>query len=219
MDHRIGTTRIAIVEDDESYTEVLKEVVALHPNFEIVAAYSIGLRFITALPNLVADVVLLDINLPKMSGLDCIGEIQKFKPLMRTILLTVHDDTDFILRAFLTGADGYLLKESSGRQIIEAIQDALNGGAPMSPAIARRVVNMIGRNAEYEAAPSDSNAAERLLSTREYEILQLLASGKKYTEIASALHLALPTIKSHVSHIYEKLKVRNKIEAISFLRN
>lgn len=215
----MSTTRIAIVEDDKAYTRVLNEVISLRPDSQMVASFRSGLRFLAALPSLVADVVLLDINLPGMSGLDCIGQIQKLQPSMRIILLTVHDDADLIFRAFLLGADGYLLKESSGRQIIEAIRDVQTGGAPMSSAIARKVVKMIGQRSERQTGPVHHNAAERLLSAREYEILQLLASGKKYTEIASTLHLALPTVKTHVSHIYEKLRVRNKIEAISYLGN
>jgi len=209
--------RVAIVEDDESYIGVLKAVLSRNEWIQVVATYSNSVAFLNAIPQLEADVVLLDINMPKVSGIDCLKQLQQFRPECRVIMLTVIDDSDVIFQAFLEGASGYLLKEASRKEITVAIEEAMAGGAPMSSSIARKVVNLLKVQEPNKPAPTTADDPRHALSKREYEILQLLAEGRKYAEIAAGLSISVATVKTHISHIYEKLKVRNKVEAISRL--
>jgi DNA-binding NarL/FixJ family response regulator len=210
--------RIAILEDDDAYIEVLKTVFRASSEARVTEAFTNPVTFLTELPQLAADVILLDIYLPKISGLECLKSIREFRPDCRAIMLTVNDDTDSILQAVLDGAVGYLLKDASRREITAAVMDAMDGGAPMSSVIAKKVVGLLGRLEPTQDADAGGNHAKTILSTREYEVLEILAAGRKYAEIGKRLHISLPTVKTHISHIYEKLHVRNKIEAISLLK-
>lgn len=209
--------QVIVLEDDTAYTQVLRQVFADQPDFEIRQSFYNPLSFLGELPELEADVFLLDINLPKISGVDCIGQIREFKPESRILMLTLHADDDYILRSFLNGANGYLLKDSTPTQIFDAIRDSLQGGAPMSSSIARKVVRLLNRLDKANGRVSRGSSVDRLLTTREKEILECLANGKKYAEIAKQLFICKDTVKTHIHHIYEKLQVRNKTEAISKL--
>lgn len=213
----MGSVRVAIVEDDESYIGVLKTVFARNEQIRITDAFSNSVAFLNAIPQLDADLVLLDINMPKVNGIDCLRQLRQFRPECKAIMLTVVDDSDMILRAFLEGASGYLLKEASRKDITAAIEDTMTGGAPMSSTIARKVVNLLKVQEPPKASSDPDEDPRHALSKREYEILRLLAEGRKYVEIAEALFISLPTVKTHISHIYEKLKVRNKVEAVARL--
>ncbi|MCP5520085.1 MAG: response regulator transcription factor [Verrucomicrobiales bacterium] len=211
---------VVTVEDDTSYTAVLRRVLEGVGDFTWGGSFINPVRFLTALPDLRADVFLLDIHMPRLSGLECIREIKQCLPDARVLMISVHDDDDYVLKAFLDGADGYLLKDSSPDQIVEAIHDARRGGAPMSPSIARKVVGILGRLQAGEPtakAPASAKAALEALSLRETEVLDLLAKGRRYTEIASEISVSLDTVKTHIRNIYRKLEVRNKAEAISLL--
>ncbi|MCB1126668.1 MAG: response regulator transcription factor, partial [Verrucomicrobiae bacterium] len=211
---------VIAVEDDTAYSAVLRRVLEQVGRFRWDGSFANPVRFLTALPGLHADVFLLDIHMPRLSGLECIREIKQCLPEARVLMISIHDDDDYVLKAFLDGADGYLLKDSSPDQIVEAIHDARCGGAPMSPSIARKVVGILGRLQPGETAPkppSSSKAAVEALSTRETEVLELLAKGRRYTEIASEISVSLDTVKTHIRNIYRKLEVRNKAEAISLL--
>lgn len=211
---------VVTVEDDTSYTTVLRRVLEQVGHFRWGGSFVNPVRFLTALPELKADVFLLDIHMPRLSGLECIREIKQCLPEARVLMISVHDDDEYVLKAFLDGADGYLLKDSSPDQIVGAIHDARRGGAPMSPSIARKVVGILGQLQSDEGSvrpPAPSKAAVEALSGRETEVLELLAKGRRYMEIASEISVSLDTVKSHIRNIYRKLEVRNKAEAISLL--
>lgn len=214
----MSTIRIIAVEDDPEYVQVLEQVLARNPNLELVRAFGNSVEFLAEMQQLQCDVIFLDIRMPKVSGLDCIGQIREFLPDTKIIMLTFHDDDDYVIKAFFEGADGYLLKDSHPRKILSAIDDAMEGGAPMSPAIARKLIKLLGRlnqqNGQADRIAKEARV-KRLLSDREFEILQQLASGKQYAEIAELLFIAVDTVKTHIRHIYEKLEVRNKTEAIT----
>ena len=213
------TYRIAVVEDDPSYVEVLRTVCSVHSDLEVVDSFNSSEAFLGAVPELEVDAVLLDINLPRLSGLECLRELKRAKPQTVAIMLTVRDDADSILQACIEGAEGYLLKDASRREITNAIREAMNGGAPMSPLVARKVIRLVGGMGKNAGVANGGEKEVReILSSREFEILKLLAEGRKYAEIAEHLSISLPTVKTHVSHIYEKLRVRNKIEAVSRLQ-
>jgi len=149
------------------------------------------------------DVVLMDIGLPGMSGIEGIREIKKMWPGQNVIVLTVHDDDDLVFEALCAGACGYLIKDMPPEKLLEAIQEAHHGGAPMSGSIARMVVR------SFQMAP---HAA---LTRREKDILIQLCKGKSYKMIASALFISQDTVRSHIRHIYQKLQVRSKSEAVA----
>ena len=207
--------RIVIVEDDLGYVDVLDRVFDEVDGLSLIRSYRDPTRFLAALPRLRPDLVLLDINLPKLSGIQCAAEIRGICQDCRIVMLTVFRDDRSVLEAFLNGADGYLVKDSSRAQIIEGVCEALRGGAPMSSSIARKVVRLLSKLGGRESVGTKRGALPDLLSPRELEVLHLLADGKKYQEIADRLFVSYETIKTHIHHIYEKLKVRNKAEAIS----
>jgi len=164
-----------------------------------------------ALPEILAkrpDVVLMDIKLPGMSGIQCVAEIKKIAPDMQIIMVTIYEDSERIFRALKAGANGYLVKSSPPEQLIEAIRDAYKGGAPMSSHIARKVVTAFRQ-------PTVAVGEEAHLTTREEDVLRLLAKGRRSKEIADELGVGIGTVNTHVRHIYEKLHVRSRAEAVA----
>ena len=210
--------RVAMLEDDASYIETLRLVVDTDPRLVFVAAFRNPIRFLNAMEELDIDVLLLDINLPKLTGIECIEAVKLAKPGARIIMLTVESKRETVMDSFLRGADGYLLKDSSPEQVGNAIGEVCSEGAPMSPAIARLVVGMLKRSELAPAtAGSISEAVERL-TTREGEVLGWLAKGLKYAEIAQQMGVSVDTVKTHVRSIYQKLEVRNRAEAMNHLK-
>ena len=207
-----------MLEDDGSYIDTLRLVIETDPHLLFVAGFRDPIRFLGALEDLEIDVLLLDVNLPKMKGMECIEEFKTMMPNARVIMLTVEGSRETVLNAFTQGADGYLLKDSSPDQVSAAIQEVVKDGAPMSPSIARLVVGILKTTDSREdvMAPSDLVV---LLSQREREVLEHLAEGYRYAEIADRLSVATTTIKTHVKSIYRKLEVRNSAEAIKRLNN
>ena len=205
--------RIIVIEDDQGYVDVLEEVFMTVADVNLVAAYRDPLQFLSARGQVEPDVVLLDINLPRLSGLECISKIREAFPKCRIVMLTVLYDDKSVLQAFLNGADGYLVKDSSRGELICGVRESLSGGAPMSTGIARKVIRLLAKLGNGGNGQSES--VRDLLSPREYEVLNLLAAGEKYQEVADKLCVSYETVKTHIHHIYEKLQVRNKAEAIS----
>jgi len=204
-------TRIAIVEDDAPIRANLERLIRSTAGFECVGVYSSGEAAIDGLVRRPADVVLMDINLPGMSGVECTRQLKSLLPRIEIVMLTVYDDSDRIFHALQMGASGYLLKRSPADEILRAIHDVKRGGAPMSNYIARKVVQSFQRQ-----GPSDKPAEN--LSKRETEVLGYVAQGYTNKEVAEALGLSVETIHAYLKNIYTKLHVRSRTEAVMKFR-
>jgi DNA-binding NarL/FixJ family response regulator len=199
--------RIAVVEDDRMVREVLEILLNGSPGFHCVASYGNGEDAFASLPEVNPDVVLMDINLPGISGIECIIRLKEQKLPMQFIMLTIFEDADVIFQSLSAGASGYLLKQTPPVKLLEAIQDVYQGGSPMSREIARKVVMSFQH-------PSPESNPDNLLTKREEEILQYLVKGLLYKEITDLLSIGVETVRTHLRHIYEKLQVRTRSEAI-----
>ena len=199
---------LAIVEDLAEVREGLKQFIALSPEFTILDTFETAEDAIQVLPRLNADIVIMDLNLPGMSGIECIRRLKKKIPDTQFIMFTVYESDEKVFEALKAGASGYLLKNSSMPQLIEALRDLHNGGSPMSAHIARKLVTLF-REEHADAEPTIG------LSKRENEILQLLSKGLLYKEIGDQLGIAVGTVRQHIHKIYEKLHVQNRTEAIN----
>lgn len=199
--------RVALVEDDPQVRDGLRLLIDHCPSCVCAAAFGSAEEALARLAALEVDVVLMDIQLPGRSGIECLGELKRRHPRLRIMMLTVFEDHDLIFQSLAAGASGYLLKQTPPDKLLEAITELHRGGAPMSTQIARRVVEFF-----QQAAPSNDAAAQ--LSPREKEILALLAKGYLYKEIAGQLGLSVETVRTHIHNIYEKLQVRTRTEAV-----
>ncbi len=212
-----GVIRVAMLEDDSSYIDTMRLVIETDPQLVFVAAFRNPVRFLNAVADLDVDVLLLDINLPKITGIECIRSFKELKPAARVVMLTVEIRRESVLEAFVNGADGYLLKDASPEQIGDGIREACDDGVPMSPSIARLVVGMLKRIESEKLKRLPNSDAVNQLTSREREVLTILADGLKYAEIASRMEVSLDTVKSHVRSIYKKLGARNRAEAVNHL--
>jgi len=201
------TLNVAIVEDDERFRKSLARWVASTPGLHCAGSYANAEDALTAIPETNAEIVIMDINLPVMSGIECVRKLRAQQPKLQVIMLTVHEDTDLIFRALQAGAHGYLLKRSSPDKILEAIGEVSRGGAPMSSNIARKVVQ------SFQNSPLSPAADEANLTKREEEILGGVVRGLVNKEIADELSISVETIRVHLKNIYEKLHVRSRTEA------
>lgn len=199
---------MGIVEDTEDIREALRVLINFSPGFECLHVYPDAESALQGLPGKETDVVLMDINLPEMDGIECMRRLKKEMPRTQFMMCTVYDDDDAIFSALESGATGYLLKRTSPAQILEAIRELHNGGSPMSSEIARRVVGSIQQRKKMPG-PSET------LTARENEILELLAQGFLYKEIAGRLFISHETVKRHIHNIYDKLHVQNCVEALN----
>jgi DNA-binding NarL/FixJ family response regulator len=197
---------IVLIEDDNIIRNAYSEIIGSHEGYKVVATYPNAEDAIARIKTDDADVYLVDIELPGMSGLDAIPKIKSKKPGVKIIVVTVYENDDLVFRALCEGAGGYLTKNISPSRLIEAISEINSGGAPMSTNIARLVVSSFHKN-------RDSS-----LSARELEVLEKLATGKSYTSIAEELFVDKETIRSHIKNIYLKLEVHSKAEAIEKAR-
>jgi DNA-binding NarL/FixJ family response regulator len=200
-------TRIAIVEDNQLIREGLVDYVHTDPEFKCVCTYATGEEALKELPRHTPDIVLMDIQLPNISGIECAARLRPLLPATKIIMVTVYEDTDRIFKALRAGAQGYLLKRCTPEQLVAAIREVRDGGAPMSREIASKVIASFQEPVEAAAEVAD-------LSGRERELLELLASGKANKEIASHLNLSEGTVRWHLSNIYDKLHVRSRTEAV-----
>jgi DNA-binding NarL/FixJ family response regulator len=194
------------VEDDEQVRENLAALLAATKDFECAGTYSSGEEALERLPRRLPDVVLMDINLPGMSGVECVRQLKDVAPGVNVVMLTVYDDSDRIFRALQMGASGYLLKRSTSEEIVQAVEEVHRGGAPMSSYIARKVVQSFRRQ-----GPSEKPAEN--LSKRETDVLGYVARGYTNKEIADALGLSTETVHGYLKTIYSKLHVRSRTEA------
>jgi RNA polymerase sigma factor (sigma-70 family) len=199
---------VAIVEDKPDILDYLCELVNEHPRFECKHKYHNGEEAVAFLRNTGARIVIADIGLPgRLNGIDCVRQMKPLMPDTLFMMYTVFEDADKIFESLKAGASGYLLKDASDAKILSSLEDLLEGGAPMSGIIAKRVIEF------FQAKPQLNKAAE-MLSEREQEILQLLSKGRLYKEIADVLGIKEGTVKVHIHNIYTKLHVSNCREAI-----
>lgn len=200
--------RLAIVEDLDEERERLASLLAARPEFKCVAACATAEEALKTIPPLAPHIILMDIQLPGISGIDCVRRIKKVLPSTEVMMLTVFEDHERIFESLAAGATGYLLKKASPEDLCAAIKELHAGGAPMSGQIARLVVSAFRRPAAAEAELSK-------LSPGEQSVLQRLARGLLYKEIAAELGISISTVRTHIYHIYEKLRVHNRTEAIN----
>jgi DNA-binding NarL/FixJ family response regulator len=201
--------KVSIVEDDAKAREILVNWINRAEGFRCVSHHGSGEDALTAMPEHKPQVVLMDINLPGMNGPECVRRLKPLLPETQFVMLTVYEDADHIVQALQSGASGYLLKQTQRAGLINAIREVHAGGSPMTANIARKVVQSF----QQLAPPSVSDAAE--LSPREKEVLDLLARGHLYKEIADALSISLPTVNTYIRRIYEKLHVRSRAQAVA----
>lgn len=199
--------RISIVEDDDRIRNMFIILLEGAEGFRCVSAYPNAEDALTDLPSKKPDIVLMDINLPGLNGIECVKRLKAKEPEIQVVMLTVYEDNDRIFQSLEAGAVGYLLKSTSPSEILESLKDVKSGGAPMSAQIARKVVQSFQK-------PNDSAQKIEALTDRESEIIALLASGYLYKEIASQLFVSIDTVKTHIRHIYDKLQVRSRTEAV-----
>ena len=199
---------IAIVEDLDVVRNGLKDFISLSTDFLVVGAFKTGEEAFEHLPEIKPDIVIMDINLPGMNGIECIRRVKGKSPGTQFMMFTVYENDDKVFEALKAGASGYLLKNTGLLHIAESVKELHEGGSPMSANIARKMVNLFRDN-------DKKNPFLDLLSNREKEILQLLAKGLLYKEIAEQLHITTGTVRIHIHNIYEKLHVQNRTEAIN----
>ncbi len=198
---------IAIIEDDEKVSQYLAEQLQLNLQVKDLRIFRDGETALQELAAQPVEVGLFDVNLPGMTGIDCIQRLKMLHPKMQMIVLTVYDDTDTIFHALEAGATGYLLKSTPSEKVVEAISEVLEGGSPISSQIARKVI-------EAFAAKGKGNRYFQELSRREQEILEQLRKGFRYKEIADQFFLSIDTVRTHIRHIYEKLQVNSRVDAL-----
>jgi DNA-binding NarL/FixJ family response regulator len=198
---------VAIVEDNASVSASLEQVLADSGEYECVCTCRNGAHALRAIPKHRPDVVVMDIELPDISGIECTARLKDTIPDLPILIFTVYKDNEQIFKALEAGASGYLLKRSTPEEILRAMRDVIEGGAPMSAEIAKKVVQSFRR-------PSSARAAEATLTKRETEILGFLAQAYSSKEIADKLELGYQTVCSHLGHIYKKLHVRSRTEAV-----
>ncbi len=198
---------VAIVEDNDRIRDGLEVLINGSPEFSCLAAYETAEEALKYLPGKDPDVVLMDIGLPGMSGIECVEHLKKKTPDTQVMMLTVYDDDDRVFHSLVAGATGYVLKSTMPVQLFEAIRDLHNGGSPMSNAIARKVVQA------FRQMGTSAKDLENL-SDRESEILSFVAKGYRDKEVAEKFFISPETVRKHLRNIYQKLHVRSRTEAV-----
>jgi DNA-binding NarL/FixJ family response regulator len=199
--------KVALVEDDADVRAQHAALFQQSPGFQCAGAYKDAEAALAGIPKSLPDVVLMDIGLPDMSGIECVRQIKAAHPSIQFVMLTVFEDADKILASLIAGASGYLLKRASAEDLLKHIIEVFNGGSPMTSVIARKVVQ------HFHAQGRRPNALAKL-SPREQQILEHLARGAMYKEIASDLRIEIDTVSKHLRNIYTKLQVRSRTEAV-----
>ena len=198
---------VSIVEDDSGTRESLRELLDRVSGMRCVGAHATGEEALRDLPATGADVVLMDINLPGISGIDCVARLKELLPNAQVLMLTTYEESDLIFDSLRNGADGYLLKNMAPGELVSAIEQVHSGGSPMSMNIARRVVS------HFQHIKQPASDVDRL-TPRELEILGLLAKGFLYKEIADQLRVTLSTVRAHLHTVYQKMHVQSRTQAV-----
>jgi DNA-binding NarL/FixJ family response regulator len=197
---------VGIVEDDREVRENWVKVLNVHPRLKCISACESGEEALKRFPDCRPDVVLMDINLPGMSGIQCAALLKERLPKTQVLMVTIYSNNKSIFEALQAGASGYILKNNSSEDVIRSIINVVEGGAPMTGQIARRVLEAFRK-------PAPKPLKDAQLTTRETEILHLIAKGYANKEIASRLDVGVSTVRTHIEHIYEKLHVHCRTEA------
>ncbi|SPE53231.1 Two component transcriptional regulator, LuxR family [Verrucomicrobia bacterium] len=199
---------VSIVDDEKKLCQSIATFLNDSPGFRCVSMYGSGKAAVQHLPAEKPDVVLMDINMPGMDGIECVRQLKALTPQTQFVMLTVYEDTDQIFKALAAGATGYLLKRHEPEELLQAIRDVQAGGSPMSKTIARKVVASFQQNPQAGKQPSP-------LSAREQAVLDCLAEGLAYKQIGDQLGISINTIRTHLRHIYEKLHVQSRTQAVA----
>ncbi len=199
---------VSIIEDDVPAREILADWIRRADGFQCVSEHDDAESALETLPVKKPAVVLVDINLPGMNGIECIRRLKPILPQTQFVMLTVYEDDNHIFKALSAGASGYMLKQTSRQMLLTALKEVFSGGSPMSSSIARKVVQSFCR-------PIAGSGSSANLSPREQEVLQLLARGFLYKEIADSLQLSVQTVNTYIRRIYEKLHVRSRAQAVA----
>lgn len=201
--------KVSIVDDNEGLRTSLAALIRRSPSLKLIGEYADAESALKDIPTKVPDVVLMDINLPGMNGVECVRQLKVALPTLQVLMLTVYEDGDSLFNSFKAGASGYLLKRTASARLIEAIHEVNTGGSPMTPQIARRMVQFF--NAKPQSK-EDSPVAK--LTAGEREFLDQLANGYAYKEIADRMKISIDTVRSYVRTVYEKLHVHSRTEAV-----
>ena len=199
---------LAIVEDLSEVREGLNQFLSLNPEFKVLDTFKTAEEALYEIPRLKPDIVIMDISLPGMNGIECIRQVKGKSPSTQFMMFTVYENDEKVFEALKAGASGYLLKNTGLLEMVESLKELYNGGSPMSSNIARKLV-IIFREQQNEMTQVE------ILSNRENEILQLLSKGLLYKEIAGQLSISVSTVRQHIHNIYEKLHVQNRTEALN----
>ena len=198
---------VSIVEDNEQLRGTLARVIGRAEGFRCVSHYGSAEAALQGLPKDRPEVVLMDINLPGMKGVECVRQLKAALPAVQFLMLTVYEDSDSLFNSLKAGASGYLLKRTASARLLEAIRDVHSGGAPMTPQLARRVV-------QFFSKPAEGGSSLAGLTPSEREFLDQLSQGYAYKEIAGRMKISIDTVRSYVRTVYEKLHVHSRTEAV-----
>lgn len=203
--------KVAIVEDNYNIRSNLAELINDDPNLKLVGAFEDGLAAVAGIPQIMPDVVIMDIELPGMDGVECVRTLKAQVPSVNFLMLTVYEDSDRLFESIKAGAGGYLLKRTTSARLMQAIQEIHTGGSPMTPQLARQVVEYISAQSKI-SKNSGSDLAS--LSPTQKTTLEELAQGYSYKEIADHLVISVDGVRNHIRKIYEKLHVHSRTEAV-----
>jgi DNA-binding NarL/FixJ family response regulator len=199
--------KVAIVDDDEGIRSSLATMIGRAPALRLSGDYADAESALKEIPQHPPDVVLMDINLPGMKGVECVRQLKAAVPSLQVLMLTVYEDSDSLFNSLKAGASGYLLKRTASARLIDAIRDVHSGGSPMTPQLARRVVQYFSKSTGNDSEVSRLTPGER-------DFLDQLAKGYAYKEIADRLNISIDTVRSYVRTVYEKLHVHSRTEAV-----
>lgn len=199
--------KVALVEDDEGIRSSLSALIRRASSLKLAGDYPDAETALKEIPRRPPDVVLMDINLPGLNGVECVRQLKATVPAVQFMMLTVYEDSDSLFNSLKAGASGYLLKRTASSRLLEAIRDVYDGGSPMTPQLARRVVQFFTKQSEGTSPVSRLSPGER-------EFLDQLAKGYAYKEIADRMKISIDTVRSYVRTVYEKLHVHSRTEAV-----
>jgi DNA-binding NarL/FixJ family response regulator len=199
--------KVAIVDDDEGIRTSLAALIRRAPSLRLAGDYPDAETALKEIPRRPPDVVLMDISLPGIKGVECVRQLKATVPAVQFLMLTVYEDSDSLFNSLKAGASGYLLKRTASSRLLEAIRDVYGGGSPMTPQLARRVV-------QFFAKPQEGESPVSRLTPGEREFLDQLANGYAYKEIADRMTISIDTVRSYVRTVYEKLHVHSRTEAV-----